>query len=179
MKNRSKLRSALLIVLFACLVAVNGYQLITQNSSSRRFYTVPNYDLMVRDVKNGDIRMRVPEEAVLPETDPYYLVSYKGSLTRGKGEAYSIDPHDVQWGYSIRCIPEDGYGAFPVDPNTSILGTNVEFSTIQSPYTGTWAQSIAFKLDGYLYQVRYTSESRPGDEVQPALTAVAASIVAQ
>jgi len=142
----------------------------------RRYSTVPNYELMVRDVKVGDATIRIPDEESLPEDEYYYMVSYQGKWPGRPAEGYNIHSKREDERYEVQCHPlsdED----IPRKTNMELLGTPVELSLGDNTSDGLWVGQIFFDLDGCRYRVRYENWNGTIKDVQSQLEKIAISIL--
>ena len=87
-KKKYNLRSRLVVFLLV-LLFFGGASLF---SGGRSYGRVPNYDLLVRDVSAGDVRIRIPRMEAFPEGEYYHMVSYHRGLLPGNAEGYYIHP---------------------------------------------------------------------------------------
>ena len=175
-KKNSALPGILLAVLF-----VFGMTLFS-GSGGRRYSVVPNYDLMVRDVSDGDSRIRFPDMNAFPEGEYYYHVSYAGKWPGRPAEGYLILPKGADGtagvqGYSVQCHPADEYD---LEPNMTFLDIPMKLSETAPDKIkdGFWVKQFIFELDDYTYWVRFESRNGVVENVQPTLEQITANMLA-
>ena len=175
-KKKYNLRSRLVVFLLV-LLFFGGASLF---SGGRSYGRVPNYDLLVRDVSAGDVRIRIPRMEAFPEGEYYHMVSYHRGLLPGNAEGYYIHPKaedgTAGTGYSVQCHPEDEYD---LTPNTTILDVPVYLGETAPDKIkdGFWVKQFIFELDGYTYWVRFESRNGVVEDVQPVLERLAADLI--
>ena len=142
----------------------------------RSYSTVPNYELMARDVKAGNAAIRIPDFESLPEDEYYYMVSYAGKFPGRPAEGYLLHTKSETRRFEVKCHPvEDGDSE--LEPNMELLGVPVELSETETVENDFWVKQFFIDLEGYRYWVRFESREGIVEDVQPQLEKIAISIL--
>lgn len=151
-----------------------------RGSGGRHYSTVPTYELMVRDVKAGDVKIRIPSMDAFPEDEYVYMVSYKNRWFGTEGQGYTIhstrDPGEKDWVYEVISFPLTEKDT-PRETNAELLGVPVEIRMDDDNSDGLWVGQIIFDLDGYRYRVRYENWKGEIVDVQEKLEEMTVSVL--
>jgi len=142
----------------------------------RSYSAVPNYDLLVRDVKAGDVTIRIPAMDSFPEEEYVYMVSYRNRWPGADANGYNIHSRREDERYEVECYllsDEDT----PRQTNMELLGVPMELSLDDDTSDGLWVGQIFIDLDGYRYRVRYENWQGVVADVRPQLEKIAASLL--
>ena len=159
------------------MLILNGPDLFT---TGRSYGRVPNYELLVRDVTAGDVRIRIPQMEAFPEGEYYHMVSYDRRWFPTAAEGYQIVQKEADGtigeGYSVQCHPDAEY---ELEPNITFLGIPMKLSEteVENIKDGFWVKQFIFELDGYTYRVRFESRNGVVEDVQPVLERLAADLI--
>ena len=142
----------------------------------RTYSKVPNYDLMVRDVKSGDAAICIPDMEAFPEDEYYYMVSYGNRWFGSDAEGYLIQSKSETRRFEVKCYPVEEDDS-ELEPNMELLGFPVELSETETVKNDFWVKQFFLDLDGYRYWVRFESREGIVEDVQPKLEKIAVSIL--